>query len=176
MLFVAPATTTKVSLLHNPQGFLEILLDGVTVAGLLFIVASGFTLIFGLMRVVNMAHGAFFLFGGYIPLTFESRFVGGGASALGGGLDPSQVGTASWIFPLLIGAAIVGLAGLGDQRLHNQQLHIFLRETDTPQFHHIGLDVDDFEAVYLNAKERGLLELNTWYSQIWEHPATSLAR
>ncbi len=40
------------------------LLDGVTFAGLLFIVASGFSLIFGLMRVVNMAHGAFYLLGG----------------------------------------------------------------------------------------------------------------
>ena len=56
-------------------------------------------------------------------------------------------------------------------RLGDQQLHIFLRETPAPEFHHIGLDVDDFEAVYVKAKERGLFEADTWYARIWEHPA-----
>ena len=37
-------------------------------------VASGFTLIFGLMRVVNMAHGSLFLLGGYIALEVQSWF------------------------------------------------------------------------------------------------------
>jgi branched-chain amino acid transport system permease protein len=42
------------------------LLNGATFAALLFVVASGFTLIFGLMRIVNLAHGALYLMGGYI--------------------------------------------------------------------------------------------------------------
>ena len=42
------------------------LLNGLTLAALLFIVASGFTLVFGLLRIVNLAHGALYLFGGYI--------------------------------------------------------------------------------------------------------------
>jgi branched-chain amino acid transport system permease protein len=42
------------------------ILNGVTLAALLFIVASGFTLIFGLLRIVNLAHGALYLFGGYV--------------------------------------------------------------------------------------------------------------
>lgn len=42
------------------------ILNGLTLAALLFIVASGFTLIFGLLRIVNLAHGALYLFGGYI--------------------------------------------------------------------------------------------------------------
>ncbi|MFG1427398.1 branched-chain amino acid ABC transporter permease [Roseixanthobacter glucoisosaccharinicivorans] len=41
------------------------LLNGLTFAALLFIVASGFTLIFGLLRIVNLAHGALYLLGGY---------------------------------------------------------------------------------------------------------------
>ena len=45
------------------------LLNGATFAALLFVVASGFTLIFGLMRIVNLAHGALYLFGGYLGLT-----------------------------------------------------------------------------------------------------------
>ncbi|MBR0641969.1 branched-chain amino acid ABC transporter permease [Plastoroseomonas hellenica] len=43
-----------------------ILLNGLTLAALYFIVASGFSLIFGLMRVVNMAHGAMYLIAGYV--------------------------------------------------------------------------------------------------------------
>ncbi len=44
-------------------------INGVSFAALLFLLASGFTLSFGLMRVVNMAHGAYYLLGGYIGLT-----------------------------------------------------------------------------------------------------------
>lgn len=42
------------------------IMNGLTFAALLFVVASGFTLIFGLLRIVNLAHGALYLFGGYI--------------------------------------------------------------------------------------------------------------
>jgi branched-chain amino acid transport system permease protein len=45
------------------------LLNGLTFAALLFVVASGFTLIFGLLRIVNLAHGALYLFGGYVGFT-----------------------------------------------------------------------------------------------------------
>lgn len=55
---------------QDPALFIRVLLNSITLAGLYFIVASGFTLIFGLMRVVNMAHGSFFLLGGYIALRF----------------------------------------------------------------------------------------------------------
>lgn len=43
-------------------------------------------------------------------------------------------------------------------RLGDQQLHLFNRETPAPRFHHLGVEVDDFEAVYLRAKELGVLE------------------
>jgi branched-chain amino acid transport system permease protein len=61
--------------------------NGVSFAALLFLVASGFTLSFGLMRVVNMAHGAYYLLGGYVGLTvtrltgnFTLAVVAGGAA------------------------------------------------------------------------------------------------
>jgi branched-chain amino acid transport system permease protein len=44
------------------------ILNSLSFSALLFIVASGFTLIFGLLRVVNLAHGAFYLLGGYVGL------------------------------------------------------------------------------------------------------------
>lgn len=69
------------------------LLNGATFAALLFIVASGFTLIFGLMRIVNLAHGALYLFGGYLGLTI---------SMMGGNFYISALGAA-------IGVALMGL-------------------------------------------------------------------
>lgn len=45
------------------------IMNGLTFAALLFVVASGFTLIFGLLRIVNLAHGALYLLGGYIGFT-----------------------------------------------------------------------------------------------------------
>lgn len=44
-------------------------LNGLTLGALLFLVASGLTLSFGLMRIVNLNHGAFYLTGGYIGLS-----------------------------------------------------------------------------------------------------------
>ena len=61
------------------------LLNGMTFAALLFVVASGFTLIFGLMRIVNLAHGALYLLGGYIGFSIALRtgsFVLGGLGAM----------------------------------------------------------------------------------------------
>jgi branched-chain amino acid transport system permease protein len=49
--------------------FLNALLNGITLGALYFLVASGFTLIFGLMRNVNLAHGSLYLFGGYVGYT-----------------------------------------------------------------------------------------------------------
>lgn len=49
-------------------GYLLQVLNSLSFSALLFIVASGFTLIFGLLRVVNLAHGALYLLGGYVGL------------------------------------------------------------------------------------------------------------
>ena len=66
------------------------LLNGITFAALLFLLASGFTLIFGLMRVVNLTHGALYLIGGYIGFTIihlvGNFFVGVAGAALAIGL------------------------------------------------------------------------------------------
>ena len=46
--------------------------------------------------------------------------------------------------------------------LGDQQLHLFLRETPAPDYHHIGFEVDDFEAAYRVACERGLFDRDAW--------------
>ncbi len=113
VVFIANGTTFGPAT-SDPQDFLITLLNGLTAAALYFVVASGFTLIFGLMRVVNMAHGSFFLLGGYIALKVQRGMVGQGGAF---GLDSSQVNLFQWVLPVLAAAAAVALLGLLIQQL-----------------------------------------------------------
>ncbi|HEY3028933.1 MAG TPA: branched-chain amino acid ABC transporter permease [Bradyrhizobium sp.] len=73
--------------------FLNAVFNGITLGSLYFLVASGFTLIFGLMRNVNLAHGSLYLFGGYIGYAIN-------------------VWTGSWVLGFIIafiGVALVGI-------------------------------------------------------------------
>ena len=65
-LVLAPWPAGFEDLFGRKRLFINALLNGITLGGLYFLVASGFTLIFGLMRNVNLAHGSLYLFGGYI--------------------------------------------------------------------------------------------------------------
>jgi len=51
---------------ENARLFFTTLLNSLTLASLYFLVASGFTLVFGLMRNVNLAHGSLYLLGAYV--------------------------------------------------------------------------------------------------------------
>lgn len=62
----APWPKGFVEIFGKKKVFLSALFNGITLGGLYFLVASGFTLIFGLMKIVNLAHGSLYLFGGYI--------------------------------------------------------------------------------------------------------------
>jgi catechol 2,3-dioxygenase-like lactoylglutathione lyase family enzyme len=50
------------------------------------------------------------------------------------------------------------------------QLHIFERPTTAPEFHHIAIDVDDFESVLVRASELRILEESTFFSACWVLP------
>ena len=113
VLFIASGTSFGPAI-DDPKDFFITLLNGLTAAALYFVVASGFTLIFGLMRVVNMAHGAFFLLGGYVALRTQRNMVGGDA---GLGLSSAQVSLAQWVVPALAGVAVVAGVGLIMQQL-----------------------------------------------------------
>lgn len=69
------------------------LMNGITFAALLFLLASGFTLIFGLMRVVSLTHGAFYLVGGYVGLTVIRL-------------------TGNFFIGLIVAAIVIGLLGI----------------------------------------------------------------
>ena len=59
----------------DPTTFFSTLLDAITLGGLYFVVASGFTLVFGLMRVVNMAHGSLYLVAAYVAINVQRRII-----------------------------------------------------------------------------------------------------
>jgi branched-chain amino acid transport system permease protein len=73
------------------------LADGFSYAGLLFLVALGLTLIFGVMQILNVAHGSLYAFGGYTAATFA--------------LWATQRGAPTWVLLacLLAAAIVVGL-------------------------------------------------------------------
>jgi branched-chain amino acid transport system permease protein len=77
----------------NTKLFFSTLLNGLTLASLYFLVASGFTLVFGLMRNVNLAHGSLYLLGAYVGW---------------------EVGDASgsWILAVIAGFVVSALLGL----------------------------------------------------------------
>ena len=51
-------------------------LTGLAAASSLFLVASGLSIIFGVTRIVNFAHGAFYMLGAYVAYTLTERFAG----------------------------------------------------------------------------------------------------
>jgi branched-chain amino acid transport system permease protein len=99
---------------QEPRTFVVVGVNGLTLAGLYFVVASGFTLIFGLMRVVNMAHGSLYMLAGFFAFELQDRLTGGEAvSAFGS----SEAGLVDWLVPLVVAALAVGVIGLVMQQL-----------------------------------------------------------
>jgi len=77
--------------------------NGISYGALLFLLASGLSLIFGVMRIVNLAHGSYFLLGGYVGLTIVRA-------------------TGSFPLAILAGAAAIGLLGLLMERFFLRRL------------------------------------------------------
>jgi branched-chain amino acid transport system permease protein len=67
-------------------------LNALALGGLLFLLASGFSLIFGLMRIANLTHGAYFMLGAYVGLTILSWEWGFLAAVLGGAATVAVLG------------------------------------------------------------------------------------
>ncbi len=82
-----------VNAIGRKKTFVGTFLNGVTLGGLYFLVASGFTLVFGLMRNVNLAHGSMYLLGGYI------------------GYEVAEA-SGSWFLALVVAFVAVALIGI----------------------------------------------------------------
>jgi branched-chain amino acid transport system permease protein len=70
--------------------------NGISYGALLFLLAGGLSLIFGMMRIVNMTHGSYYLLGGYVGLTVIGRTKSFPLAILLGGLAIAVVGIGEW--------------------------------------------------------------------------------
>jgi branched-chain amino acid transport system permease protein len=68
------------------------ILNGVSLGMLLFLLASGLTLIFGLMNIVNLSHGGYYLLGAYIACTVMTKTHNFLLAVLSGGLSIAALG------------------------------------------------------------------------------------
>ena len=82
----------------NTQFWIIQVFNGISYGALLFLVGSGLSLIFGVMRIVNLSHGAYFLWGGYIALSVIAA-------------------TDSWALSLPVAALAVAAIGIAMERL-----------------------------------------------------------
>jgi len=77
--------------------------NGLSYGALLFLLASGLSLIFGVMRIVNMAHGSYFMLGGYLGLTVALR-------------------TRSFAMAVVAGTVAIALIGMAMERVFLRRL------------------------------------------------------
>ncbi len=89
----APWPAWLVDLIGRKKIFLNAFFNGITLGALYFLVASGFTLIFGLMKNVNLAHGSLYMLGGYIGYEIADA-------------------TGYWILAFIVSFVVVGLLGV----------------------------------------------------------------
>ncbi len=82
----------------SPSLVLIQLLSGLAHAMVLFLIASGLSLIFGVTRIVNFAHGSFYMLAAYLTYTLAATL---------------PLGAAAFYVAVPLAAASVGLAGLG---------------------------------------------------------------
>ena len=75
------------------QFWLIQILNSIALAGLLFLLSSGFSLIFGLMRIPNLAHGAFFMLGAYLGSTLLLQGMNFWLAAIVAGIGVGVFGT-----------------------------------------------------------------------------------
>jgi len=88
--------------------WLLLAVNSIAFGGLLFLLAAGFSLIFGLMRIPNLTHGSFFMLGAYLGVTFLGK------------------GANFWIAALLAAVAMAAIGGVIERfllrRLAGQEL------------------------------------------------------
>lgn len=94
--------------------FIQVLFNGLTIGALYVMMALGFTLIFGIIRIVNFAHGEFYMFGAFLVYSLFGIW-----KVLG------------YLPALLIVAPLIGLLGM----LFERTLFKPIRETERPGGH-----------------------------------------
>src|SRR3989442_9388801 len=76
--------------------WLVLAVNSVTLGGLLFLLSAGFSLIFGLMKIPNLAHGSFFMLGGYFAASLIARGLDFWTAAIVAGCGVAALGGVFW--------------------------------------------------------------------------------
>lgn len=101
-------------LLISPKTYITLTISGLAMGMLLFLVASGFSLIFGFLSVLNLAHGALFTWGAYIgftSFTLINQWTGWGKS------EALFSNIAIFLLSLILAGLLVALLGIITERL-----------------------------------------------------------
>ena len=88
-------------------------LNGLASASSLFLVAAGLSLIFGVTRIVNFAHGSFFMLGVYVAYALVSHAAPALSSVLAVALGDAASQTTAYFLLLLCAALVTGVLGAG---------------------------------------------------------------
>ena len=73
---VALLAWLAVNLAKTPSDFFEVLLIGITTGCVYALVALGYTLVYGILELINFAHGDVFMLGGMFTITYGTHFFG----------------------------------------------------------------------------------------------------
>ena len=111
VLLVAAIALGAFALIRSPSTWVTLTVAGLAMGLLIFIMASGLTLVFGLMDVMNFAHGLFIAIGAYVAVSVMKVF----SAAAGADSFAANLGA---IAPALLAAIVVaGLLGLFFERV-----------------------------------------------------------
>ena len=111
LALVAALAAAAWPLVGSTSTWLTLTLAGLAMGMIVFIAASGLTLVFGLMDVLNFGHSLFIALGAYVAATVFAA-LGGWASAPSLGLNLAAIGVA-----MLAAMALAGAIGLGFERV-----------------------------------------------------------
>jgi branched-chain amino acid transport system permease protein len=105
LALLAAVALAALAMIGNPSTWVTLTIAGLAMGLLIFIMASGLTLVFGLMDVMNFAHGLFIAIGAYMAVSTIRIF----SAAAGADSFPANLGA---VLPAMLAAmAVAGLLG-----------------------------------------------------------------
>jgi len=98
------------SYLLNPQVIIDQVINGLTIGGIYALIALGYTLVYGILFMINFAHGEIFMFGSFGGFAALSYFVNSGFSDTHPGLSIVAAFLAAMIISAILGALLERIA------------------------------------------------------------------
>jgi branched-chain amino acid transport system permease protein len=131
LLLVAAVALGALAMVGSPSTWVTLTVAGLAMGLLIFLMASGLTLVFGLMDVMNFAHGLFIAVGAYVAAS-TMKYFGGGLAALVPAVLAAMLvaGLLGWFFERVIIKPVYGqhlkqiLITTGGMIVAEQMIHV----------------------------------------------------